>query len=214
MDAPQISTLREEETPEPQPTPARTSKFRVKLLVSEGKRAGSQTSSSSRKPQQGDSDDEDELEEEEEEDQLIDDDDDTRPAPAAPVPLATPSSTRSSPVKRNRGGNRGGKRKSKGGASDHGKLMTWVEVGPSVDPPAPIPHPLQTEVWDASLGAAATSAPVSTVPKKKRQYCKRHRPTSYPQESSQVCVVCLPFIESLMYTVRQSPQICPAQSPR
>src|ERR1700733_5144090 len=43
MDAPQISTLPEEETPPPQPT--RTSKFRVKLLVNEAK-GGSPSSNS------------------------------------------------------------------------------------------------------------------------------------------------------------------------
>jgi hypothetical protein len=63
MDAPQISTLREEETPPPQ-QPARTSKFRVKLLVNEN------TAGASVKDVLED-DGEDELEDEE--DQLIDD---------------------------------------------------------------------------------------------------------------------------------------------
>jgi len=76
MDAPQISTLREEETPPPQPT--RTSKFRVKLLVNDTKRAGSSSGSVSRTPQ-----DEGDDEDEEEEDQLIDDDDDMNTNPSA-----------------------------------------------------------------------------------------------------------------------------------
>jgi hypothetical protein len=64
MDAPQISTLREEETPPPQ-QPARTSKFRVKLLVNEN------TGGAGKKDVLEEEDGEDELEDEE--DQLIDD---------------------------------------------------------------------------------------------------------------------------------------------
>ncbi|TFY63325.1 hypothetical protein EVJ58_g3323 [Rhodofomes roseus] len=83
MDAPQISTLREDNTPEP--TPARTSKFRVKLLVNEGKRAGSHQSAAPRAHAKRGSD-EDEDEDEEEEDQLIDDDDDELSKPPPPAP--------------------------------------------------------------------------------------------------------------------------------
>ena len=61
MDAPQISTLREDETPEP--TPSRTSKFRVKLLVNEGKRAGSHGSTATQgQTKRGSDEDEDEGE--------------------------------------------------------------------------------------------------------------------------------------------------------
>lgn len=92
MDAPQISTLREEPTP-----PPRGSKFRVKLLVGD-KRAKVESSSPSvsaaaRKnipqnqtepqPQSGE-----EVDEEDEEDQLIDDDE---PAPSISTPIATVS---------------------------------------------------------------------------------------------------------------------------
>lgn len=165
MDAPQISTLREEETPEPQPTPSRTSKFRVKLLVNEGKRASSLASSSSRKHPHGDSDDEDESEEEEEEDQLIDDDDDAKPAPTAPAPLVIPPSTRGSPVKRGRGGGRGGKRKSgRGTAPVHEKLMTWVGLPETV---SAVPQPPQGEVWEVTSGTTTPSAPVPSVGRKR-----------------------------------------------
>ncbi|KII93941.1 hypothetical protein PLICRDRAFT_132211 [Plicaturopsis crispa FD-325 SS-3] len=82
MEAPHISTLREEDSPPPQPSSSRpvTSKFRVKLLVNESNRPGS--SSAARKvPQRSDDEDEDE----DEEDQLIDDDDDDmRPSISAP----------------------------------------------------------------------------------------------------------------------------------
>ena len=58
MDAPQISTLREETTPEPNPA---RSKFRVKLLVAD-KGDSSKASSVSSKRGRGDSDEEEEGE--------------------------------------------------------------------------------------------------------------------------------------------------------
>lgn len=93
MDAPQISTLREETTP----PPSRGSKFRVKLLVGDKKGTGKSSSPSvpaaARKsvpqnqtlpqPQS-----EEEVDEEDEEDQLIDDDE---PAPSISAPVASVS---------------------------------------------------------------------------------------------------------------------------
>lgn len=93
MGTPQISTLREEETPPPQPS---RGKFRVNLLV--GEKSGSTGPSiSSGKPRAESDEEEDELEQDElEEDQLIDDDDEaiqlkrtlsvTIPPPAKPKP--------------------------------------------------------------------------------------------------------------------------------
>ncbi|KAF7965274.1 hypothetical protein HWV62_28836 [Athelia sp. TMB] len=73
MGTPQISTLREEETPPPQPTKG---KFRVNLLVGE-KSASAGPSVKPKKPAAGDSEEEEDEEHDElEEDQLIDDDDD------------------------------------------------------------------------------------------------------------------------------------------
>jgi Wiskott-Aldrich syndrome protein len=86
MDAPQISILREEESPSPVTShPVRTSKFRVKLLVNESKSSIPHPNSSSRKQPSGlvgveDDDDE--------EDQLIDDDEDAR----SNAPASGPSS--------------------------------------------------------------------------------------------------------------------------
>ncbi|KAH9929733.1 uncharacterized protein B0H18DRAFT_996001 [Fomitopsis serialis] len=109
MDAPQISTL--PDTPEP--APARTSKFRVKLLVNEGKRASSHSSTAPHARTKRASD-EDEDEDEEEEDQLIDDDDDepSRPSRSAhaiqPAPVPTPSTSgRGQATKRGQGRGRG-----------------------------------------------------------------------------------------------------------
>ncbi|KAG6336234.1 hypothetical protein ID866_2853 [Astraeus odoratus] len=109
MEAPEISTLRVENTP----PPART-KFRVKLLVGDKKGKGSSSSSNipatSRKvaqsgptPVQSDED----IEEEDEEDQLIDDDDDEPPASAPPAAATTTASTlagtkRKAPAKKSR----------------------------------------------------------------------------------------------------------------
>ncbi|KAI0964350.1 hypothetical protein AcW1_001189 [Taiwanofungus camphoratus] len=156
MDAPQISTLREEETPEPQPTPARTSKFRVKLLVNEGKRSGSLASSASQKQTHAESDDEDE--DEDEEDQLIDDDDEDL-KPTAVIPPLTTVSSRGSPAKRGQGRGRGGKRKSSGraGAQDLGPNMTWFEVNSADSIPAATG--LQGEVWDAPMAGSSAPAP-------------------------------------------------------
>ncbi|PBL00347.1 hypothetical protein ARMGADRAFT_1159693 [Armillaria gallica] len=92
MDAPQISTLREEVTP---PPPQRTG-IRVKLVVGK-KNAGPTVTVPSKRPHTEDEADEDE----DQEDQLIDDDDDVnaKPSKAPPRPVeATPK--RKAPVKR------------------------------------------------------------------------------------------------------------------
>lgn len=99
MDAPQISTLRDEESP----PPARVSKFRVKLLLKQSKETGVSSGSGSRRSSLAGQNDFDE-EEEDEEDQLIDDDDDdTSTKVSAPVPVSRPaesSSKRKTTVKR------------------------------------------------------------------------------------------------------------------
>ncbi|KIJ66429.1 hypothetical protein HYDPIDRAFT_109459 [Hydnomerulius pinastri MD-312] len=108
MDAPQISTLREENTP----PPSRTSKFRVKLLVGDkkgkGKSSSPSVSGAPRKnvppppqPQSRAQSDEDE-EEEDEEDQLIDDEDEPAPSISAPVGSASAGTKRKAPAKKPR----------------------------------------------------------------------------------------------------------------
>lgn len=101
MGTPQISTLRDEETPPPQPVPTR-GKFRVNLLVGERKGPGHASSSGSRKPDAESEEEGEEEQDELEEDQLIDDDDDgiqpKRPL-AVTVPPAKP---KPSPKKRAR----------------------------------------------------------------------------------------------------------------
>jgi len=92
MEAPQISTLHQEDSP---PPPTR----RVKLLVKDNRVASGQASSSRKRPLS----DDDELEEEDEEDQLIDDDDVVPPSVVPPVaaPSAADSAAkRKAPSKR------------------------------------------------------------------------------------------------------------------
>jgi hypothetical protein len=104
MVTPQISTLRDEETPPPQPVPTR-GKFRVNLLVGERISAGQASSSGSRKP---DVESEDEEEQDElEEDQLIDDDDDGAIQLKRPLSVTLPpAKSKPSPKKRARKGDK------------------------------------------------------------------------------------------------------------
>lgn len=106
MDAPQISTLREEDTPPPQlPIPSR-SKFRVNLLVGEKKGTNPPSLSGSRKTgMESDQEDDDEEHDELEEDQLIDDvDDGVRPL-SVTLPAPT-SKAKPNPKKRSRKGDK------------------------------------------------------------------------------------------------------------
>ena len=84
MDAPQISILRDEESPPPPQQPTRTSKFRVKLLVNDAKAPPASPGSTSRKPSNGPRDDPSmaagEEDDDEEEDQLMDDDNHISPS--------------------------------------------------------------------------------------------------------------------------------------
>ncbi|KAK7686632.1 hypothetical protein QCA50_010232 [Cerrena zonata] len=147
MDAPQISTLREDETPEPDPTPARTTKFRVKLLVGGGK-AGSSSSKTQMSQPESEDDDEDD-DDDDEEDQLIDDDDEEEPE----VKVVTPSpavsaapSARGTPVKRGAAGRgRGGRKRG-------------AKAGATVPPVEPA---------STTAPAASTSAPPAAATKKR-----------------------------------------------
>ncbi|THH10379.1 hypothetical protein EW145_g1373 [Phellinidium pouzarii] len=129
MDAPQISTLKDDNSPPPVPPPAppRLSKFRVRLKVSEpssntraspsahadSTAASGLMGSSRRSVVESEDDDGDEDEEDEEEDQLADDDD---------IPSVAPSSVVGTPQRpattRGRGGGRGrGRGRGRGGSA-------------------------------------------------------------------------------------------------
>lgn len=94
MDAPQISTLHDDgESPPSNASPVRTGKFRVKLLVNEGRMATKFITFNGETGEEagiGEEAEEDEPEEDEEEDQLIDDQDDTS-AHAASTSGAVPA---------------------------------------------------------------------------------------------------------------------------
>ncbi|KAG1813152.1 uncharacterized protein BJ212DRAFT_1366807 [Suillus subaureus] len=112
MDAPQISTLREETTP---PPPSRTSKFRVKLLVTDKKGKGKSSSPSVATTNkktvplpppppppppapQARAHSDDDVEEEDEEDQLIDDEDELQQS--ASTPAITGGTKRKAPARK------------------------------------------------------------------------------------------------------------------
>jgi len=156
MDAPQISTLREEETPEPQPNPNRTSKFRVKLLVGEGKRASS-ASSTPRKAPQGDSDDEEE--EDDEEDQLIDDDEEETKAPApTPAGITPPIMTDKKTTTSKRGGSTAGRARGRGRGSRGGKASR-SDAAPPLTATASIDSIGTNVTAGGSISAPPTGSP-------------------------------------------------------
>lgn len=104
MEAPQISTLKEEATPPPSLSAATStpSKLRVKLVVSRSKGTSSpKTAVPAKRPR---SDDDGEDDDDDQEDQLIDDDDDGAPAsasaPVKPTEPQAPAPKRKPPVKR------------------------------------------------------------------------------------------------------------------
>ncbi|KAF9270856.1 hypothetical protein L218DRAFT_983255 [Marasmius fiardii PR-910] len=177
MDAPQISTLREEETPPP--PKANNPRFKLKLVVKD--KTKTITSSSAGKTHPGE-EEEGEDEEDDQEDQLIDDDDDG-PIPASllsskrkAAPVATPSG---SGKRKSRKSDHGSKKSEGGGEGHHGKLkekvtqnqqsgapnlaptMSWFQANPATERPedsgtegrSNITH----EDLDAPLALPATS---------------------------------------------------------
>ncbi|THH33130.1 hypothetical protein EUX98_g1019 [Antrodiella citrinella] len=161
MDAPQISTLPEEGSPEPRQSAARVPKPpRVKLRLSEGKTPVASTSSSLARQIGPNSEDEDEDEDEDEEDQLIDDDDDDiRPPPPtitipvtlpAPPPLTT-TSARGTAAKRGVGRGRGGGRKR--GAKTDAPSKTTITVPPMINS--------TPEGWNSPSGSVVSAPPTT-----------------------------------------------------
>lgn len=191
MDAPQISTLRED----PTPPPSRGSKFRVKLLVVDKKGKGKSSSPSvpaaARKsiPQnqtEPQPKSEEEVDEEDEEDQLIDDDE---PAPSISAPVVASVSTgtkRKAPPKKSSRPRKSDKqdkedKKPDGESCSHfiyvvargTKLSLLIEPreppdnedGQSVSTPA-LPEKPPTKKKAAPRKAAAASKPKTRVPPK------------------------------------------------
>ncbi|TFY67970.1 hypothetical protein EVG20_g3734 [Dentipellis fragilis] len=170
MDAPQISTLREEDSPPPTSSPARTGKFRVKLLVNNEAKANTKFISFNGETgeEAGETDEVDEEdeadEEDDEEDQLIDDDDDVNSVSVASGPPVAGPSSRGGPSKRGQKKSRGqGKRRGRAGAPTPVALMSTFEASPA-EHPAAVPSPLR-EPLDLPIVEALT--PSSPIPKKK-----------------------------------------------
>ncbi|TBU62156.1 hypothetical protein BD310DRAFT_974710 [Dichomitus squalens] len=163
MDAPQISTLREDTTPEPNPA---RSKFRVKLLVGD-KGEGSKASSVSSKHGRGDSDDEDEDEEDdEEEDQLIDDDDEEVARPARAIPPQVTAPPRGSPGRR-AGRGRGGGRRGRGGGRAGAPVLAPGMIGLEPTSLEVISAPeIRAEVLDPNVAASGSALSQPTGRKK------------------------------------------------
>ncbi|KAJ3908282.1 hypothetical protein F5879DRAFT_937974 [Lentinula edodes] len=100
MDAPQISTLREEATP---PPPKVNTTRRIKLLISKPSTPSTAPPARQQQPQVQRSilgDDDEEDEEDDQEDQLIDDDDPIRPSDLPPPPRPAVESSSGSPPKK------------------------------------------------------------------------------------------------------------------
>ncbi|KAI0690745.1 hypothetical protein BC835DRAFT_1363143 [Cytidiella melzeri] len=161
MDAPQISTLREEDTPEPQPAQSRsrTPKFRVKLLVGEGKRAGSATVTAQKVPYIARSDDE---EEDDEEDQLIDDDEEEEPKAVLPAAVvsAPPMVEKKTAVPK-RGGSMAGRGRGRGRGSRGGKPGR-ADAAPALAASASI-----DSIATAGTAGGSVSVPLGGTPKKR-----------------------------------------------
>lgn len=168
MDAPHISTLREEDSPPPQSSPSHTGKFRVNLVVNEpkpGTKFITFNGETGEEARESDEADEEEDVEEEEEDQLIDDDEEgISSTVVTPGPSAPGSSTRgAAPTKRGKGRGGGTKRKGRTGALNPAPLMTTFEVSP------PASHAVRTspsrDVADPVDGEGSSHATILALKK-------------------------------------------------
>lgn len=174
MDAPQISTLREDDDTPP-PAKTRVSKFRVKLRVNEPS-SSAPPSSSPRGPHTPRDTEEDDEDEEDEEDQLADDDDVPQPVPTIIPPVITTPSHSSSSKRgghttsgRGRGRGRG---RGKVAAPETGPMMSCFEVSPGKGSGNNTPH----AVIEMGGEGPAPLPPAVKVPRK-RQPRKEKEPT-------------------------------------
>lgn len=182
MDAPQISTLREETTP---PPPSRTSKFRVKLLVTEKKGKGKSSSPSvstinkkavplpppSPPPPpapQARTHSDDDVEEEDEEDQLIDDEDELQQSTSTPtIATSTGGTKRKAPARKPK------PRKSEKQDKDLDKK----------------PHGEQTDAQDVSTPAVADKPPPKKRAAPRRPAAAQRSRAKAPPKAAKTLVV-------------------------
>ncbi|KAJ3774388.1 hypothetical protein FB446DRAFT_481463 [Lentinula raphanica] len=159
MDAPQISTLREESTPPPVAAKVNTTR-RIKLLVNKPSSSTAPPPAArhhqpTQRPKNGDEDGDDD--DDDQEDQLIDDDDPIRPSdlPPPPRPAAEASSAGSSPVKKKAPAKRKPRKNDKRppeegrlkekvmqqpGAPNLAPTMLWFEANPNSNSNNPESH--------------------------------------------------------------------------
>lgn len=172
MDAPQISTLHDDGESPSSNSPARTGKFRVKLLVNEARMGTKFITFNGETGEEagiGEEAEEDEPEEDEEEDQLIDDQDDTS-AHAASASGAVPAKagtkrpaakTKSSQAKRKA-------RPNAPSAPTPTSQVPTASLEPQINPPQDVvQEPPPTLDPSPEVSQAASAPPAAAASKKK-----------------------------------------------
>ncbi|KAH8991967.1 hypothetical protein EDB92DRAFT_1945528 [Lactarius akahatsu] len=230
MDAPQISTLHDDgESPPSNASPARTGKFRVKLLINEARMGTKFITFNGETGEEagiGEEAEEDEPEEDEEEDQLIDDQDDAS-AHAASTSGTVPAragtkrpaaKTKSSQAKRK-------VRPSAPSAPTPALQATTAPPEPQTSPPKDVPEP-PTLDHSPSVPQAASAPPASkkkAIPKgtTAAQRAPRKSAPTKPPKTAAAPVAAIPppsdaaadFSEGHAGTVPSSPAHIDARTP-
>ena len=167
MDAPQISTLHDDGESPPSNSPARTGKFRVKLLVNEARMGTKFITFNGETGEEagiGEEAEEDEPEEDEEEDQLIDDQDDTSTHAASASGTVPAKAGTKRPAAKTKSSQ--AKRRARPGASSPTSQAPTAPSELQDNPPKDLVQDAPT--LDPSLAIPqATSAPPAAASKKK-----------------------------------------------
>ncbi|KAJ7269340.1 hypothetical protein B0H12DRAFT_1178457 [Mycena haematopus] len=221
MDAPQISTLRQEDSPPPPPRRVKA----VKLLVKDNRVVAGQASTSRKRPLS------DYDEEEDEEDQLIDDDDVVLPSVVPPV--AAPSPAVDSPAKRKAPSKRKPRKSEKKIAEDERKTkekimqagapslaptMSWFEVS-TAKAHEQVGQMGTLDVGHVPLNVVSldTGAGPSKPPPKKRKTPAvpriRAKPGPKPKVPAAVAAILLPLPDDIEVTSEAGYSVTAASSP-
>ncbi|KAL0565855.1 hypothetical protein V5O48_016165 [Marasmius crinis-equi] len=200
MEAPQISTLREEETPPP--PRASNPRFKLKLVVKDKTKTITSSSAGAGSGKPRTEAQEGEEEEDDQEDQLIDDDDSPIPAAslasgsgskrkAGSASTTTGSAKRKKNGKKADGGGGEGKLKEKvtqgqqAGAPDLAPTMSWFQANPATeqleDSGAGAEGRIKLAPDDADTPLSVSSASASTKKKAKKTPAKKPKATANPR---------------------------------